>query len=736
MEIYLDYNATTPIDQEVSKTMKPYLTHYFGNPSSMHRFGTETKKAIEKARKQVAAFINCKPYEIVFTSGGTEANNYALKGLAFAQQHKGNHIITSQIEHPAIIEVCRYLESKGFEVSYISVDKDGLVDISELKDTIRSETILISIMHANNEIGTIQPIQEIAQIAHQHNVYFHTDAAQSAGKIPVDVQKDEVDLLSLAGHKLYAPKGVGALYIKEGVKLEKLIHGADHERNLRAGTENVLELVGLGKACEIARQNLDKNQKFMKETRDLLYDRMKQHLPDIKLNGHIVKRLPNTLSVSFPGVEANLIVNELAEKGIAVSAGAACHTDNIDVSAVLKAIDLEEYYAMGTIRFSSGKYTSREEIEAASEIVIETVKKLRSSSLEQQTTTETKEYRLTQYTQGMGCACKLRPQELEKILMKIPQSADPNILIDTSNSDDAAVYKISEDIAIVQTLDFFTPIVDDPYTFGAIAATNALSDIYAMGAAPLFALNIVGFPSSRLPAQVLEEILRGAHDKTKEAGISIIGGHTIDDPEPKYGMVVTGKVAPKKILSNANAQPGDVIILTKPIGTGILSTAVKRGLAEPVQIKELNNLMTTLNKDAAEVMKKHPVNACTDVTGFGLLGHLNEMTTASKVGAEVYLKKIPLLDGTLEHAGANLIPGGTYDNLDFIRNKLNWEEGISEIQKLTLCDAQTSGGLLISLPEKYKNGILNELKVSGFAKTSIIGTFKQTKNNIIQILNK
>src|SRR6056297_3611872 len=328
MDIYLDYNATTPIDPSVSKAMEPYLTDFFGNPSSMHRYGTDTKKAVENARQQVAELIHCQPHEIVFTSGGTESNNYALKGAAFALRNKGNHIITSQIEHPAIIEVCKYLEKQGFDVTYLPVDKDGLVYVSELKKTIHQHTILISIMHANNEIGTIQPVNEIGDIAREYNILFHTDAAQSAGKISIDVQKDSIDLLSIAGHKLYAPKGVGALFIKDGVRLEKLIHGADHERNMRAGTENVLEVVGLGKACENAAKNLEKNQKWMKQMRELLHTTLIKEIEGIELNCHKEKRLPNTLSLSFPGIEANLIVTELAEKGIAVSAGAACHTDN------------------------------------------------------------------------------------------------------------------------------------------------------------------------------------------------------------------------------------------------------------------------------------------------------------------------------------------------------------------------------------------------------------------------
>ena len=254
--IYLDYNATSPISKEVAEAMRPFLDNYFGNPSSVHKYGTEAKKAVEKARRQVASLINCEPSEIVFTSGGTESNNYAIKGIAFANKGRGNHIITSAIEHPAVFEVCNYLSKNGFEITTVPVDSLGFVAPEEIRKSIKPNTILISIMHANNEVGSIQNIAEIGAIARAHNVYFHTDAAQSVGKIPIDVQQMQVDLLSIAGHKLYAPKGIGALYIRDGLKLEKFMHGADHEQNLRAGTENVLEIVGLGEAAAQAQENL------------------------------------------------------------------------------------------------------------------------------------------------------------------------------------------------------------------------------------------------------------------------------------------------------------------------------------------------------------------------------------------------------------------------------------------------------------------------------------------------
>jgi len=727
MKIYLDYNATTPIDKEVAQAMQPYLAEYFGNPSSIHSYGIESKKAVENARKKVANLIHCKPHEIIFTSGGSESNNYAIKGIAYAYENRGNHIITSTIEHPAVFEVCKYLEKKGFNISYIPVDEYGTIDIKKLEKEITKQTILITVMHANNEIGTIQPIPEIAKIAKKHGIYFHTDAAQSTGKYPVDVVELGVDLLSIAGHKLYASKGIGVLYIKEGVQLEKLIHGADHELNKRAGTENVLEIVGLGKACEIAQRYMYRNITHMQSIRNLLYQNLKKELPDIKLNGHPENRLSNTLNISFPGIEANILLNEIESLGIAASAGAACHTDNIDISPVLTAIKLNTDYAMGTIRFSVGKNTTENEINRASKIIIETVKKLQSSGRRESNheISSIANIKLTSFTQGLGCACKLRPQELEKILKEIPVAQDVNILIDTKNSDDAAVYKINHDTALVQTLDFFTPIVNNPYDFGAIAAANALSDIYAMGAKPIFALNIVGFPSNRLPIEVLQQILKGAHDKANEAGISIIGGHTIDDPEPKYGMVVSGIVHPDKILSNANAKEGDAIILTKPIGLGIITTALKRGLADKSVEDYAVNIMKLLNKTAADVIANFNINACTDVTGFGLLGHLSEITQASQMDAEIFSDKVPIIQETWDFATSNIIPGGSKNNLAYFSKYIKWEEQISEIEKIILSDAQTSGGLLFSVPQNEKEQVLTKLKEGGIKEASHIGNFTQ-----------
>lgn len=720
--IYLDYNATTPIHPEVVEAMRPYLEEHFGNPSSSHWYGIQTKKAIEKARSQVADLLNCQPDEAIFTSCGTESNNYAIRGSVVANRHKGNHIITSTIEHPAVIEVCKYLETNGFQVTYVPVNEFGLVDVTEVEKAITPKTILITIMHANNEVGTIQPISEISELARRNGIIIHTDAAQSVGKIHTRVDKLGVDLLSIAGHKLYAPKGIGALFIRHGIHPEKLILGADHERNLRAGTENVLGIVGLGKACEIAFRDLEKNMTHMMTMRDRLYNGLRRELGEIKLNGHPELRLPNTLSISFANIEANTLLSEI--EGVAASAGAACHSDSVDVSPVLTAMGVPMEYAMGTIRFSTGRMTTEEEIDRAIEVVAGAVKRLGSTvPATVSSATDLSEIKLTHFTHGLGCACKLRPQALEKILADLPLPKDPNVLVGANTADDAAVYRLDDNTAIVQTVDFFTPIVDDPYHFGAIAATNAFSDIYAMGGKPLFALNVVGFPSNRLPMEVLKRILEGAQAKAKEAGVSVIGGHTVDDTEPKYGMVVMGIVNPKRILTNSNGQPGDAIILTKPLGVGIISTAVKRSMAEEETENRAIRIMSELNRHAAEVLSEFPVNSCTDVTGFGLLGHLKEMSQASKVDAMIYLDAVPSIDEAWEFATGNIVPGGTLSNMDYVKDIVDWDEKISPTAKLILCDAQTSGGLLISIPSKYADDLLRKLQDNGVPDAAHIGNF-------------
>jgi len=376
--IYLDYNATTPHDPEVVAALQPFLKKYFGNPSSSHWYGIQSKKAIENARKQVCSLLNCRPDEVVFTSGGTESNNYAIKGAAFAKRDEGNHIITSLIEHPAVTEVCKFLEGNGFRITYLPVDGHGLLNVSDVEKAITPRTILITVMHANNEVGTIQPIEQISKLAKEHKIIFHTDAAQSVGKIPTDVNALGVDLLSIAGHKLYAPKGIGALYIRNGVKLTKFMHGAVHEQGRRAGTENVLGMVGLGKACDVAKRDMGKSISHMIRMRDRLHNGLKDELKDIRFNGHPENRLPNTLSIGFKGIDADILLNEIKDY-VALSAGAACHSGTTQISHVLKAMNVPLELARGTIRFSVGRMTTEKEIDSVIKIISDAIKSKKES---------------------------------------------------------------------------------------------------------------------------------------------------------------------------------------------------------------------------------------------------------------------------------------------------------------------------------------------------------------------
>lgn len=357
--IYLDFNASTPIAPEVARAMKPFLKQHYGNPSSLHWAGAPAKEAIEHARKQVASLLQCEPEEIVLTSGGSESNNHAIKGVFFALKEKGNHIITTQIEHPAVLNPCRFLEKLGAEVTYVGVDQYGRVDPKEIEKAIHPKTVLITAMHTNNEVGTIQSIEEISKIARKHGIVFHTDAAQSVGKIKTHVNGLGVDLLSVAGHKIYAPKGVGALYIREGTPIEPFIHGAGHESGRRAGTENVLLVVGLGKACEIAKKYID-NRKIQ-SLRDRFWEKLQKTFGDkVVLNGHPIYRLPNTLNISFVGKVGGEILSQL--NGVAASTGAACHSGSVDLSPVLKAMGISPEVGMGAIRFSLGRTTTVEEL--------------------------------------------------------------------------------------------------------------------------------------------------------------------------------------------------------------------------------------------------------------------------------------------------------------------------------------------------------------------------------------
>ncbi len=373
--IYMDYNASTPVDEKVFESMVPFLRDNFGNPSSSHGFGIEARKAVVTAREQVAQLVGCKAHEVIFTSGGSESNNHAIKGAAWANRDKGNHIITSVIEHPAVINPCRYLETQGYRVTYLPVDSFGMVSPEDVEAAVGEDTILITIMHANNEVGTIQPLSAIGEIARAQGVVFHTDAAQSVGKIITNVDELKVDMLTIAGHKLYAPKGVGALYVRTGVKIENLIHGAAHEYGRRAGTENVAYMAGLGVACALAFNSLEETAGRLTLLRDMLHRMLEQAVGDIVLNGHPTNRLPNTLNLGFGGVLGGDILSGI--QGLAASTGSACHEGTAEMSGVLRAMGVGQEYGLGSLRLSLGRYTTDKEVKTAAELITDQINRLR-----------------------------------------------------------------------------------------------------------------------------------------------------------------------------------------------------------------------------------------------------------------------------------------------------------------------------------------------------------------------
>ncbi len=378
--IYLDYAATSPLDPEAAGAMRPYLQKKYGNPSSIYEEGREGRRAVDRARAGVAAFIGAKPEEIIFTSGGTESNNTAIKGVAFAGKNRGNHIITSAIEHHAVTEQEKFLKEQGFEMTFVPVDKHGLVDPGDVKKAIRPGTILISIMHANNEIGTIQPAEEIGKIAKEHEVYFHTDAVQTFGHIPVNVDSLNADLLSASAHKLSGPKGIGMLYVRKGTRISPLLHGGDQERNRRAGTENTAGIAGFGKAVEIAGEVMEEEAERLTSMRDGLLKKLSGRIDDLYLNGHPKKRLPNNINISIEFIEGESMIINLDIEGISASTGSACTSSTLEASHVLRALGMDPALAHGSLRITSGRFTQKEDMDALARILPPIVKKLRKMS--------------------------------------------------------------------------------------------------------------------------------------------------------------------------------------------------------------------------------------------------------------------------------------------------------------------------------------------------------------------
>ena len=744
--IYLDYNATTYIHEKVAKAMEPYLSTLFGNPSSSHIFGTQTKQAVQKSREQISKMLNCSTSEIIFTSGGSESNNYAIKGIVYKYLHSNNKnekfdIITSQIEHPSVLEVFKFLEmtfKDKINVIYLPVDNEGIIDMEEFKNKISSKCIFISIMHANNETGSIQPIKELNDYSKKinPNIIFHTDASQSIGKIKVDVKEMGIDLLTVCSHKFYGPKGIGCLYIKNGIedKLEKIIHGANHEHNMRAGTENVLEIVGLGEASNLVYQELNDRIIHFKKTRNLIYKILKEntncilHGPQIDLEGDLSldeKRLSNTLYISFPNISANLILDMLSNK-IACSAGAACHSDEVTMSYVLSAMNVTPDVAMGTLRISTGIKTSEKDCEDAGNYIVNVINELMSKNDKNtniNNNINSDLCRLTKNTHGMGCGCKISPKILNNLLNSLPKMKSiekniENILVSNDTCDDACVYNLqnksnesnNDKNALITTLDFLTPICDKPYDYGQIATANAISDIYAMGGKPINALTIVAFPISRLPINVLKEILIGAFDKADEANCPILGGHSIEDNEPKFGLSVNGLCNKNFIWKNSTIEENDIIFLTKEIGVGTIMTGVKKDFVTEKDncVKIAIETMKKLNKYHCECLNDLEekngkiVNAATDVTGFGLIGHLIECIGNKNLCAEINFNKIKFIERSKEFVEMDIIPGGANNNFGFSKGKVDYGN-CDKSEQILINDPQTSGGLLIFVSENKAN---------------------------------
>lgn len=378
--IYMDHSSSTPTNQRVIEAMAPYFNKYYGNPLSLYALAQESAKAREAAREKVAKLLNAKVGEIIFTSGGTEANNFAIKGVAFANENKGNHIITSKIEHHSVLNTCKWLEKRGFNVSYIGVDKYGIVDLDELENSITDKTILITIMHANNEVGTIEPLSEIARVAKDNNIYLHTDAVQTVGKVKVEVNELGVALLTLSGHKFYGPKGVGALFIKKGTKIDPLLHGGHHEQNKRAGTENVPGIVGLGVTCEIAMEEMERENKRLRDLRDSLEEGLTERIEDIIVNGHPEKRLSGVLNICIKHIEGESMLLHLDNNSIAASSGSACTSGSLEPSHVLTSMGIPPEVAHGSLRFSLGHSNTIHDINKVIEVLPQIVKKLREMS--------------------------------------------------------------------------------------------------------------------------------------------------------------------------------------------------------------------------------------------------------------------------------------------------------------------------------------------------------------------
>ncbi len=706
--IYLDNNASTPLEPGVIDKMKQVLEENFGNPSSHHFYGIESKKLVQEARRKVAAMLHADSEEIIFTSGGSESNNMAIKGLL---TDPSKAVLTTTIEHPSVSNVCEQLPN---EVIKISVDDKCRIKMDDLTQKLSRRIGLITIMLANNETGTIQNIKSVVQQAKKFKIPVHTDAAQAAGKIPIDVEDLGVDLLTIAGHKMNGPKGIGALYVRKGTEIKPLIDGADHEKGLRAGTENVLEIAGLGEAAKIFAENTIEILTRQQQYRDRFFEALRNDIPNIEINGDLDKRLPNTVNIYFPKIDSSQLLAALPE--IAASAGAACHADAITPSAVLKAMGLSDKRAQSSVRFSVGRFTTNGEIDFAVKKIVTVVNQLRKK------TQHSRDPEKLKLSNNLGCSCKVSPEKLSALLEKVSNRG----------FEDASIQPLGNGQLLLTSVDFFSPMVTDPFDFGRIAAANALSDIYAMGGRPISADNILVFPAKEKNNKAIQSILRGAAQTAKVAGIEITGGHSLSGDDLIFGLSVNGLADSGTLLRNSGAKAGDWILLTKPLGSGILCEAAKKSLINRKTFDTLIDTMVELNKNAAEIIINYQVTACTDITGFGFLGHLTELLRASNKAAVIDHEQIPVLENCRKMVDLGIFPNSFYANRNYYEKWVKWNRKIYDYEKKILHDPQTSGGLLFTVNETDKTVLLREFNRQNL-RVSVVGRVIDRDKNLIQI---
>ena len=586
-----------------------------------------------------------------------------------------------------------------------------------------NETALVTIIHAQNEIGTLQPVAEIVRQVQSVGALIHTDAAQSIGKVVVDVNKLGVDLLSIAGHKLYAPKGTGALYVRRGVKLPPLLVGASQERGLRPGTENVAYIVALGEACRLASMTLEKASQQMAFAANHFFRTLQQNIPEIALVGHPTERLPNTLNVLFPGVRSSTS-GILSRCFRFERVRLPCRQRR--ASAILLALGIPREKALGTVRLSLGRSTTIEDVSTAAARLVGTWHSLQRSApvrvLERRIDERHAANRLSHLSHGGGCGCKLAPSVLQQLLSNHP-TATPykQLLVGLETGDDAAVWQLDNGTCIIATTDFFMPMVDDPYDFGRIAASNAISDVYAMGGSPIMALAILGMPVDKIPPEMVRRILEGGASVCSAAGIPVAGGHSIDSPEPIYGLAVIGISSKANIRRNSDAKAGDRLILTKALGVGVYSAAFKKNALSRAAYDEFIASTTLLNRVGTRLGEDPDVHAMTDVTGFGLLGHALEIARGSNMTVRIDPSRLPYLKDAATLAQNGFVTGASGRNWKSYDTSVTLPAGTPDWQRQLFCDPQTSGGLLVSCAPAHADELLKTIVAAGYPDAKNIG---------------